>query len=169
MARGLTTLLAVCLLAGCASSASPSDERTAALLALHAEAGQAYADEAYGDAAVHYMELVKLRPRDASYWYRLGNALVHTGSFNDAAVAYEQALALDPANGKAWHNLGIARVQQAQAALAEAVKRADAGDDVFQDSLRLSTGLYSLVAPAIDDAPTVPSEAGPDATPGDSR
>lgn len=169
MARSLIMLLATALLAACASTAAPSDDRTAALLALHAEAGQAYASGRYADAASHYMALVKQRPRDASYWYRLGNALVRTGRFDDAAVAYQQTLVLEPDNGKAWHNLGVVRVQQAQAALAEAVKRADAGDDVFQDSLRLSTGLHSLVSPALDGSPAAQREAGPEALPGDAQ
>lgn len=161
MARGLTSLLLVAsLLAGCAGA--PRAQRAAstdagALLAIDAAAAEAYAQGRHADAAEGYLQLVRERPQDAGYWYRLGNALVNTGAFDDAAVAYLRAVAIEPGNARAWHNLGVVRVQQAQAALAGSVQHADPGGEVFNESLKLSTGLYSLVKPVIDRAP--PSEA----------
>lgn len=174
MARGLTTLAACCLLAACASSpqvaglppASSAGAGVGELLALDTAAAQAYDAGSFADAAEQYMELVRQRPHDAAYWYRLANALVRTGALDDAAVAYQQVLVLDQGNDKAWHNLGVVRLQQAQAALAQAVKRADAGGEVFEDSLKLSTGLYTLVKPAIEATPRPPAESGPATTPG---
>ena len=182
MARSVASLAAfVVLAAGCAgngtavktgtvadaaaadsvAAAVPADART--LLEIERSAAAAYAEGRDAQAADLYLSLTRAAPAEASYWYRLANTLVRTSRYDDAAIAYRQALSREPTNARAWHNLGIVRMRQAQEAFSEGVKRSAKGDEVQQDSLRLSTSLYSLTthgevdAPAPAAAPTVPS------------
>lgn len=180
MARALTAL-AVCLLGGCASGGVPAAgaeaatpvaaARTAvaegdALLALERDAGEAYAEGRDSAAIPLFVELTRAVPAEPTYWYRLGNVLVRTARYDDAAVAYQHAVAREPGNARAWHNLGIVRMRQAQESFANGVKGATKGDAVFEDSLRLSTSLFSLTNhgfPGAADAPAMepPARSAP--------
>lgn len=116
------------------------------------------ADDAYrgGDnelAARLYRTLVGSVPDESPYWYRLANTLVRTGDYHDAAAAYRRTLALDPENARAWHNLGIVRLRQAQQSFAQGVEHSRAGNPVFDESLRLSSAVFSLVGAAGKETP----------------
>lgn len=124
-----------------AVKADPAD-----LLETERRAAAVYANGQYELAVPLYRTLVESMPMEAEYWYRLGNSLARTGHPNDAAVAYEQTLVRDPDNARAWHNLGVARLLQAQMSFAEGVKNSRSGEPVFDESLRLSTAIFSLTA-----------------------
>lgn len=149
------------LLAACGSAPSrppaPAPDTGGAVapgapLEIRARAEAAYAGGRYAEAATWYAELVKQIPAEGEYWYRLGNALVRSGRLEDAAFAYQRTLIIDESHGRAWHNLGVVRMRQAQEAFAEGIKTSDSTERVFQDSLRLSTGLYSLMEHGRSDA-----------------
>lgn len=173
MARRLTLPVFVLALAACATTppvtgvagaASPSPERAQELLAMQARADAAYSDGRNAEAVELYTALAKVRPADATYWYRLGNALVRTGAYADAGFAYRRTVVLEPGNSRAWHNLGVVHMHLAQESLAEAVKHAGRDKSVFDESLKLSAGLYSLVGTGAlpESTPTEPRPAPDD-------
>ncbi|MBB1061997.1 tetratricopeptide repeat protein [Marilutibacter spongiae] len=153
----------VLLAGGCAGGAAtravtPAPQEDLVVLEQRADAAYRNGDDE--TAAVLYRDLVEAMPAEGEYWYRLGNALFRRANYEDASIAYRQVLAVDPANAKAWHNLGVVRVHQAQAAFAAGVQNAGEGGDVFDESLRLSTSLYSLMDESRDAGPP----PGPSAT-----
>lgn len=179
MARGLTLAALVLALAACAGNPSrpaaaapagpPSPERVRELLDMQARAEAAYMAGRNDEAARLYTTLVAERPGDAAYWYRLGNALVRTGAHADAGFAYHRTVSLEPGNSRAWHNLGVVQMHLAQESLAEAVKHASGDRAVFDESLRLSAGLYSLVGVSSTEpsSGTAPAATDPSPAPGD--
>ena len=175
MARRLTVLAVALALTACAITppatdatdvAQPSPERAQELLEKQARAEAAYAGGNNREAADLYTALAKERPGDAAYWYRLGNALVRINAFADAGFAYRRTVMLEPGNSRAWHNLGIVHMHLAQESLAEAVKHAGEDTPVFNESLKLSAGLYSLVdaggSPATPPAAAQPLQGAAD-------
>ena len=153
----LVTAAACLALAACSTAPKADADGAAALagdspIAIRARAEAAYSEGRFAEAVDEYTRLARAIPGEADYWYRLGNALVRTRRFEDAAFAYQRSVAIDGSNGRAWHNLGIVRIQQAQAAFAEGIKAGDPSGRVFQDSLRLSTRLYSLMEHGPDEA-----------------
>ncbi|GAB3339047.1 hypothetical protein GCM10027359_15900 [Marilutibacter aestuarii] len=153
-------LLPTCLaVAGCAGNeARSATPPMGDIVELERHAEAAYANGRSEEASRLYRDLVEQIPGEALYWYRLGNALVRTGRQDDAAIAYQQCLKLDPGNGKAWHNLGLVRLHQAQVSFAAGVQNSDSGDRVFDESLKLSTAVFSLIAPA--PGPQAGADAG---------
>lgn len=165
MARRLIVALATMALAACAATSPSREEAIAAgggadaLLAIEAAARAAYAAGDSAAAAGQYEALVKRVPGDPDYWYRLANSLTRQSRYDEAAFAYQRAGTLRPEDARIWHNLGIVRVTQAQVAFAEGVKRGGAGGLAFDDSLRLSTALHSLMRSGIADADARPADA----------
>jgi len=158
--RWVPLVLAVALSSGCATASNkPGSPAAEDLVATERLADAAYQAGRSEEAAELYLRMVEEMPEQAEYWYRLANSLVRTARYDEAVVAYRRALALEPDNSRAWHNLGIVSLRQAQAAFASSVKHSRAGEPVFEESLRLSTAVYSLTGPG--QAPA--GEAGPDA------
>jgi Flp pilus assembly protein TadD len=50
----------------------------------------------------------RLAPRDAEYRYKLGLALNEIGRLDEAQAALAEAVKLDPQFARAWYNLGLA-------------------------------------------------------------
>jgi tetratricopeptide (TPR) repeat protein len=60
------------------------------------------------DASRSLLELLALRPFDASLWRLLGDQLLAAGNAADATDCYRRALELEPENPRAQNNLGQA-------------------------------------------------------------
>lgn len=149
-------LVAVLAVPGCASTGAARPEAAgtdaSTLLMTEQQAVQAYARGEYDQAARLYTQMAAAMPAEPDYWYRLANSLVRVGRYNEAELAYRRLLALQPSHARAWHNLGIVRMRQAQEAFAGAVRHSDASQDVFKDSLELSTALFTLVGGDVGEA-----------------
>ncbi len=138
---------------GCAGGDQVVKAEPAALVDMDRQADDAYRAGDNELAARLYRTLVGSMPTESPYWYRLANTLVRTGDYHDAAAAYRRTLALDPENARAWHNLGIVRLRQAQQSFAQGVENSRAGKPVFEESLRLSSAVFSLVGAAGNEVP----------------
>ena len=147
-----TILLAVLAIAGCAGGDRVVKQDPGALVEIDRRADGAYRTGDDESAARLYRTLVESMPNESPYWYRLANTLARTGNYNDAALAYQRTLVLAPENARAWHNLGIVRLRQAQQSFAQGVENSRAGDRVFDESLRLSSAVFSLAGGSGDKA-----------------
>ena len=87
---------------------------------LHFSGLTALQQERYGEAAGWLERAVRLQPRAAACWLRLGFALAKLGRHADAEVALRRTLALTPGDAEAWDTLGF--VLKAGGQLAEAIK-----------------------------------------------
>lgn len=151
--RAAITLMLALAAAGCAGGDRVVKSDAGSLLEIDRNADSAYR---FGDnetAAQLYRTLVESMPNESPYWYRLANTLVRVGDYNDAALAYQRTLMLDSKNARAWHNLGIVRLRQAQQSFAQGVENSRAGNPVFDESLRLSSAVFSLAGAAGEEVP----------------
>jgi cytochrome c-type biogenesis protein CcmH/NrfG len=149
--QAMGVLVTVLVLGACATTGGTAPARDMdALVKVEQQADDAYKNGSSEEAAQLYRTMVEAMPDEAEYWYRLANSLVRTGRYDDAVIAYRQALSRDPENARAWHNLGIVRLRQAQASFAMSVQNSQSGDRVFEESLKLSTSVFSLTGPGAD-------------------
>ena len=163
--RAAIVLMLALAAAGCAGGDRVVKSDAGSLLEVDRKADNAYRSGDNESAAQLYRALVKSMPNESPYWYRLANTLVRVGNHNDAALAYQRTLVLDPKNARAWHNLGIVRLRQAQQSFAQGVENSRAGDQVFDESLRLSSAVFTLVGAAGEETPNAePSAAEPHRT-----
>ena len=98
-------------LAGCASqSQSPvrSDDS-----AMHLKmAGQAYTEGRCDDAIEHYLEVIKVMPKDHDSRLRIANCVYRKGDVTDAIEHYKRILLLDPTYASAWYNLSYIQLEE---------------------------------------------------------
>lgn len=153
MPRATIVLMLALAAAGCAGRDRAVKSDAGSLLEIDSKAESAYRSGDDESAAQLYRVLVESTPNESPYWYRLANTLVRVGNYNDAALAYQRTLVLDPKNARAWHNLGIVRLRQAQQSFAQGVENSPAGAAVFEESLRLSSAVFSLVGAAGEKTP----------------
>jgi len=66
----------------------------------------------YAAAAVQYMALARLRPRDADVLSNLGIALAGSGRITEATAAFTRAVDVDPGNGLSQRNLALHLLEQ---------------------------------------------------------
>ena len=151
--RAAIVLMLALVAAGCAGNEQVVKPDAGLLLEVERKADSAYESGDNESAARSYRTLVESMPNEATYWYRLANTLVRIGNYNDAASAYRRTLVLEPKNARAWHNLGIVRLRQAQQSFAQGVENSRAGDQVFDESLRLSSAVFSLAGGGGEGAP----------------
>ncbi len=151
--RAAIVLMLALVVAGCASDDRLVKPDSGTLLDVDRKADSAYRSGDNEPAAELYRTLVESMPNESPYWYRLANTLVRVGNYNDAALAYQRTLVLDPKNARAWHNLGIVRLRQAQQSFAQGVENSRAGDQVFDESLRLSSAVFSLAGAVGGETP----------------
>lgn len=102
VSKTASLMILVCLVAGCAQKN---------LQVERVEAYKAYQKGNYSQAAVHFEKLVKKAPKDAEFWFRLGNSYARVKQPQKAIEAYENALLRDPGMAKAWYNKGIIYLQ----------------------------------------------------------
>ena len=85
-----------------ASPATPNN-----VAALHAAAGAHGARGEHAQALAHYLELVKLKPRDLLARNNLGVALLKLGRYQEAAEQFRRAASLQSTYLDAQYNLGV--------------------------------------------------------------
>jgi hypothetical protein len=146
MARSLNFLgaggLMLCvMLAGCGIMKTSRTQKLDNALATQEQADAAYRANDMQHAAALYLQLTKMIPEEADYWYMLGNAYVRTEQPDQAVQAYQQAIARDPNHSRAWHNLGIVRMRQAMAAFVSSASTAKPGDPLREVSTQLADEL----------------------------
>ena len=152
MARALMLSLMVLgagLVAGCATSsptakASTPELRLANVLTAQHDADAAYHAGNLDTAATLYLQLTKLIPQEANYWYLLGNTYVRMQQPDLAVQAYQQAIMRDPKHARAWHNLGIVRMRQAEAAFVSSASTAPVADPMHDVSSHLADALATI-------------------------
>ncbi|MGX5173454.1 tetratricopeptide repeat protein [Aliikangiella sp. IMCC44653] len=103
-------------LSGCAAKPSVSRSNAAE---VEARAEEYYRSANLQLAEAEFRELLKITPRYAKAWFRLGNIYLRTNQLDAAINHYEKSLEYDRTQAKAWHNLALARVRQATATLVE--------------------------------------------------
>jgi cytochrome c-type biogenesis protein CcmH/NrfG len=143
VASGLVLTL---LLAGCGTLpvTKTSSQRLSNVLTTQDQAEAAYGSNDMQHAATLYLQLTKMVPQEADYWYMLGNAYVRTQEPDRAVQAYQQAIARNPDHTRAWHNLGIVRMRQAMAAFVSSAGTAKAGDPMRELSTQLADELARI-------------------------
>ncbi len=98
-------------LVGCASQ-SQSPVRTDDS-AMHLKmAGQAYTEGRCDDAIEHYLEVIKVMPKDHDSRLRIANCVYRRGDVTDAIEHYKRILLLDPTYASAWYNLSYIQLEE---------------------------------------------------------
>lgn len=142
-------LLGAALVAGCATSStaaktSTPERRLADVLTTQHDADAAYHAGNLDTAATLYLQLTKLIPQEANYWYLLGNTYVRMQQPDLAVQAYQQAIMRHPKHARAWHNLGIVRMRQAEAAFVSSASTATVADPMHDVSSHLADALATI-------------------------
>ena len=144
--EGACCLLLAVLLAGCGNLLpvrTPS-QRLSDVLTAQERAETAYRANDMQRAAALYLQLTRMIPQEADYWYMLGNTYVKTEDPDRAVQAYQQAITRNPNHSRAWHNLGIVRMRQARAAFASSASTAKEGDPLHDMSTHLADDLAHI-------------------------
>ncbi len=157
--------LAVALLCLVASCAAPGPGHFHEIKGLTAEEhlSLASAYEEKGElpqALAHYKETFKKGLRDANAYFRAGNLSLRTRQPEYAAYFYQMAIKIDPSNGAFHNNLGWAymeagRLQEAEASVAEAVKKDPQRQYAYLDTLaviQMKKGLLKEAEKTLLDA-----------------
>ncbi len=76
------------------------------LTPLREEGRAALREGRLADAVTALRKHLRLRPRDAHSWLRLGNALKDLGLYDDADTAFRRSCALRPRSAEAWRDRG---------------------------------------------------------------
>jgi hypothetical protein len=142
------------LLAGCGivPSTKTSTQRLTYVLTTQQQANAAYQSGDMEHAAALYLQLTKMIPQEADYWYMLGNAYVRTQQPDQAVQAYQQAIARNPNHARAWHNLGIVRMRQAMAAFVSSASTAKAEDPMHEVSTQLAGELARITSSGVNSS-----------------
>lgn len=91
-----------------------------------------------------FSALVKRFPRNAFFWFRLGNILTRENDPKSAVNAYENAISLDPTDGRFHFNLGILQTSMARASFETAAKLLQADQSTKQEAQRLHEALLAV-------------------------
>lgn len=95
--------------------------------------------------------MVERYPRNAYFWFRLGNCLAKTGDLRSAMGAYDNAIVIDPSDARFHFNLAQMHLGLAKAALQAASGHSQNGQDLAPEAGRLLDGLARLQEPAPTD------------------
>jgi tetratricopeptide (TPR) repeat protein len=155
-------LTAGALSSGCASP--DVDHQLMTVVSTQHAAELAYAKGDWPQALADYQLLTKEAPKQAEYWFRLGNVQFRQGQPDAATESYLQAVQLDPKLSEAWFNLGIVRLRQSQAAFVQAAQVSKSSDSLQQGSIGMVDGISRLTdakAVQADPPPSTPSIPAP--------
>jgi len=144
----LTVLLGGC---GIVPHSKTSTQRLNYVLTTQQQANAAYQADDMEHAGALYLQLTKMIPQEADYWYMLGNTYVRTQQPDQAVQAYQQAIARNPNHTRAWHNLGIVRMRQAAAAFVSSASTAKAGDPMRDVSSHLADELGHISSGGVNN------------------
>ncbi|HRD66971.1 MAG TPA: tetratricopeptide repeat protein [Candidatus Competibacter sp.] len=100
----------------------PPDADPSSPAFVEERAQQAYETGRLDVAEGYYLQLIRLKPREATPWFRLGNLYAEQGRLDSAERAYREALRRRD-DAKTLHNLGLVQVKLGVGALREAQKR----------------------------------------------
>jgi tetratricopeptide (TPR) repeat protein len=148
-------LLLSVLLAGCSHMATKTPaQRLNDVLTTQQQAEAAYRSNDMEHAAALYLQLTRMIPQEADYWYMLGNTYVRTQQPDNAVLAFQQAILRNPNHARAWHNLGIVRMRQATAAFVSSASTAKADDPIQALSTHLADELARIGAGSANSGKT---------------
>ena len=143
MRKLLFCLVLTTLLLGCATPPHDPDQEPAKPGGLDQleKAEALYQAANWQEARNQFDALIRIYPRNAYLWYKLGNALSKLGQYNDSAIEYQNAIAIDPEFFRASYNLGLIRLLQSEEALSQAKEHAPAQDALIAqiDRIRILT------------------------------
>lgn len=111
MERYLIYFLFFLLVSGCSTHTGHNYELS---LTQSKEAFSHYKNGNYGEAVKQFEFLTSEVPKDANFWFYLGNSYFKNNQPQQAIIAYENAIIRDPKLSKGWYNLGLVHIRQAQ-------------------------------------------------------
>ena len=143
----------LCLIQGCAhapSVAAPGApaERTQAPLNAANQADQLYANGQFDQARPAFKKLAEQYPRNAYFWFRLGNCEAQLGQYPQAIEALQYAIALDPTDGRFLYNLAFAHSALARDAYAKARSQLPLGSALRREADQNWRLLEAVVGPS---------------------
>ncbi|MBK8962433.1 MAG: tetratricopeptide repeat protein [Candidatus Competibacteraceae bacterium] len=100
---------------------------------LEDRARQAYETGRLDVAEGYYLQLIRLRPKDAAPWFHLGNLYSEQGRLDSAERAYRESLRRRD-DARTLHNLGLSQVKLGVGALREAQKRMPPDDPARRET-----------------------------------
>ncbi len=107
-------------------------------------ARQAYDTGRWDVAEGYYLQLTRMKPKDADPWFQLGNLYAEQGRLDSAERAYREALRRrdDP---RTLHNLGLVQARLGVGALREAQKRLPPNDPARRETGEFLRALLEAV------------------------
>ena len=127
------------------TDAANAPEPDSALPALIKRADTAYRNDDLEGAAVAYNILIKSRPAEALYRYRLANIYARGRRPEQAIALYREALDRNPAFAAAWYNLSIARLKQTAQSLSGMLQSIDRDDPLYKRAEAMLRGIEALI------------------------
>ncbi len=124
--------------------ASPTKAASPAF--VEERARQAYETGRWDVAEGYYLQLTRLKPKDANPWFHLGNLYAEQGRLDSAERAYREALRRRD-DAKTLHNLGLVQVKLGIGALREAQNRLPPADAARQETRELLRTLLETALP----------------------
>ena len=113
---------------------------------IEERARQAYETGRRDVAEGYYLQLTRLKPKDANPWFQLGNLYAEQGRLDSAERAYREALRRRD-DAKTLHNLGLVQVKLGIGALREAQNRWPPADAARQETRELLRTLLETALP----------------------
>jgi Flp pilus assembly protein TadD len=137
----VSILICVLALSGCAGSAKKSD-----LMAMRAQAAQAYAQGDWGRAEKLFLQLTKRASGESEFWFRLGNIYARTQRPELAIKAYQEALVRQNSDPKAWHNMGMVYLRQAGNAFTQLLTSLKPDDPLYARAMQVNETILMLLS-----------------------
>lgn len=109
-------------------------------------ARQAYETGRLDVAEGYYLQLIRLKPKDANPWFQLGNLYAEQGRLHSAERAYRESLRRRD-DARTLHNLGLVQVRLGVGALREAQKRLPPDDPARRETPAFLRALLEAVGP----------------------
>ncbi|MCC6134777.1 MAG: tetratricopeptide repeat protein [Candidatus Contendobacter sp.] len=113
---------------------------------IEERAQQAYETGRWDVAEGYYLQLTRLKPKDASAWFQLGNLYAEQGRLDSAERAYREALRRRD-DARVLHNLGLIQVKLGIGALREAQTRLPPTDAARRETRELLRTLLETALP----------------------
>ncbi len=138
----LLSVSALVLLQGCAhhnaaskaAEAGASAARSQPNLNAANQADQFYATGQFEQARTAFKKLAEQYPRNAYFWFRLGNCEAQLGQYPQAIEALQYAIALDPSDARFSYNLAFAHSALARDAYAKARSQLPVGSALRREA-----------------------------------
>lgn len=126
------------------TAATPTPSAPPGFLAERVQ--QALATGRWDVAEGYYLQLIRLKPNDATVWFQLGNLYAEQGRLDSAERAYRESLRRRD-DARTLHNLGLVQVRLGVGALREAQARLPPDDSTRQETREFLQTLLETAAP----------------------